>query len=113
MVYGYARVSTVEQDTLAQQLALRAAGVLCIHVEKRSGADARRPVLAALLARLTAGDVLVVYKLDRVARSLSHLLSIVEKLADCGAAFRSLTEAIDTTTPTGRLMLHLLGAFAE
>jgi DNA invertase Pin-like site-specific DNA recombinase len=89
------------------------AGVDLIHEEKRSGATLRRPVLEKLLRNLKRGDTLVVYKLDRVARSLKHLLIIIERLQERGAGFESLTEHIDTNTPAGRLMLQMLGAFAE
>jgi len=73
----------------------------------------RRPVLDQILRNIKRGDTLVVYKLDRIARSLKHLLSIIERLQDHGADFESLTEHIDTNTPAGRLMLQMLGAFAE
>jgi DNA invertase Pin-like site-specific DNA recombinase len=112
MIYGYARVSTAEQDTAAQLLALEKA---CDEVieETASGGQTDRPQLQALLARLQAGDVLVVYKLDRLSRSLKDLLAFLERIEDAGAGFRSLTEAIDTTTPAGRMMMQMLGAFAE
>ena len=113
MRIGYARVSTQEQETRAQIDALNKAGVDLIHEEKRSGATLRRPVLDKLLRNLKRGDTLVVYKLDRVARSLKHLLTIIERLQERGAAFESVTEHIDTNTPAGRLMLQMLGAFAE
>ena len=113
MRIGYARVSTQEQETRAQLDALRRAGVEVIHEEKRSGVSLRRPVLDKLLRNLRPGDTLVVYKLDRVARSLKHLLSIIERLTERGVSFESLTEHIDTDTPAGRLMLQMLGAFAE
>lgn len=113
MIYGYARVSTQEQETHAQIDALRKVGVDFVFEEKRSGGDMRRPILARLLEQLQAGDVLVVYKLDRVARSLKHLLTIIDQLEERGAGFRSLTEAVDTSTPAGRMMLQMLGAFAE
>ena len=112
MLRGYARVSTVEQDTALQLDAFEKAGVTDISQEKRSSV-ARRPVLEALLASLQNGDVLVVYKIDRLARSLSDLLRILDRLREVGASFRSLTEAIDTETPTGRLMMQMLGAVAE
>ena len=112
MMRGYARVSTVEQDTALQLDAFARAGVTDIAQEKRSSV-ARRPVLEALLASLKSGDVLVVYKVDRLARSLSDLLRILDRLRAVGASFRSLTEAIDTETPSGRLMMQMLGAVAE
>lgn len=111
-LYGYARVSTVDQETELQRVALRRAGVACVVEEKRSGV-AVRPLLEALLKRLRPGDVLVVYKVDRLARSLVDLLRILGYVELAGAAFRSLTEPIETGTPLGRLMLQLLGSFAE
>jgi DNA invertase Pin-like site-specific DNA recombinase len=111
--YGYARVSTEEQETHAQTDALERAGVDQLITERRSGADTRRPALARMLEALRPGDSVVVYKLDRVARSLAHLLAILDRIALAGASFRSLTEHIDTASPSGRLMLHILGAFAE
>lgn len=113
MRYGYARVSTQEQETHAQIDALRRAGVDAIYEEKRSGADTRRPVLNQLLEQLQPGDVVVVYKLDRIARSLAHLLQVLEQIHAAGADFTSLTEVIDTSSPAGRLMMQIIGAFAE
>ncbi len=113
MLIGYARVSTQEQETDMQIDALRKAGVTLIHEEKRSGGDRKRPVLAKVLDDLQPGDTLVVYKLDRVARSLKHLLEILERLEEIKVGFRSLTETIDTTTPAGRMMMQIIGAFAE
>ena len=112
MLVGYARVSTLDQETALQLDALRRAGVRRVYEEKRS-AVAARPELDSALRALRPGDVLVVYKVDRLARSLSNLLSILRRIDDAGAQFRSLTEPIDTTTAAGRLMLQLLGAFAE
>lgn len=112
MLLGYARVSTLEQETALQLDALRRAGVRRVYEEKRS-AVAIRPELDAVLRALRPGDVLVVYKVDRLARSLSNLLAILRRIEEAGAEFRSLTEPIDTTTAAGRLMLQLLGAFAE
>lgn len=113
MDYGYARVSTQEQQTHAQIDALTRAGVDRVFEEKRSGGDRRRPVLSQLISLLQPGDVITVYKLDRIARSLSHLLEIVDRIGQAGAAFRSLTETIDTTSPTGRMVMHVIGAIAE
>lgn len=113
MMIGYARVSTREQDTQLQLSALRAAGVTVIHQEKRSGGDATRPVLAQVLRELRPGDTLVVYKLDRLARSVAHFLRIVDQVRVAGADFRSLTEAIDTQTAAGRMMMQIVAAFAE
>lgn len=113
MRYGYARVSTQEQETNAQIDALRAVGVELIFEEKRSGGDARRPVLRSLIEQTQSGDVLIVYKLDRIARSLKHLLHVLDELQAKGVEFRSITESIDTATPAGRMMMQMLGAFAE
>lgn len=113
MQFGYARVSTSEQETTLQLDALRRAGVAKVLEEKKAGAGVRRPVLERILEQLRPGDVLTVYKLDRLARSLRDLLGILEAIKQAGAGFRSLTEAIDTTTPAGRMMLQMLGAFAE
>lgn len=112
MQYGYARVSTLQQDTALQREAFKRAGVTKI-VEEKKSAGLSRPLLEALLTRLKPGDVLVVYKIDRLARSLVDLLRILARLADAGATFRSLTEPLETQTPVGRMMLQLLGAVAE
>jgi len=113
MLIGYARVSTHEQETHLQIDALRKAGVETIFEEKRSGGDRKRPVLEAVVCGLQPGDCLVVFKLDRIARSLSHLLEILARIEAAGATFKSLTETIDTTTPAGRMMMQIIGAFAE
>lgn len=113
MMLGYARVSTDEQSTDIQLRALTAAGCEQIAEEKRSGANDRRPVLQALVSSTRPGDVLVVYKLDRLSRSLADLLMLLRTLRDRKVAFRSLTEAIDTSTPAGELMLHMLGGIAQ
>ena len=113
MRIGYARVSTDEQNTHAQTDALKAAGCEIIYEEKRSGGSMCRPRLFEMLNRLQPGDVVVVYKLDRVARSLKDLLTIQERIADAGADFKSLTEIIDTTSPAGRMISQIIGAFAE
>ena len=113
MLIGYARVSTNDQETTAQVAALKAAGCERIFREKASGGRWDRPDLQKLLDQLRKGDVLVVWKLDRLSRSLRDVLVIMEKLADEKAGFRSLTEAVDTTTPAGRMMLQMLGAFSE
>jgi len=109
---GYARVSTNDQETRLQRDALRRAGVETVYEEKAS-AVARRPQLERCLASLQAGDVLVVWKLDRLARSLRDLLNILERLHATGAGIRSLTEPIDTSTPAGMLMVQVLGAVAQ
>lgn len=112
MLFGYARVSTVEQNTTVQFDAFLKAGIATVYEEKRS-AVRHRPVLEDLLARIGPGDTLVVYKMDRLARSLVHLLSVLALLQQRGAGFRSLTEPIETETPAGRLFLQMLGSFAE
>jgi DNA invertase Pin-like site-specific DNA recombinase len=113
MLIGYARVSTSEQETAAQVAALKAAGCERIYREKASGGRWDRPELQRLLDQLRKGDVLVVWKLDRLSRSLRDVLIIMERLAEAKAGFRSLTEAIDTTTAAGRMMMQMVGAFAE
>ena len=110
---GYARVSTAEQELALQLDALRAAGCDRIFEDRASGAKADRPGLAQALAFLREGDVLVIWKLDRLARSLPHLIETVNQLEIAGAGLQSLTEAVDTTTPGGRLIFHLFGALAQ
>jgi DNA invertase Pin-like site-specific DNA recombinase len=110
---GYARVSTDEQDTLAQLNALRAEGCRVIVEDKASGGSRDRPNLARALQRVGQGDTLLVVRIDRLARSLSHLLEIVETLRAKGAYFRSITDPIDTSSAQGMLMTQMLGAFAE
>lgn len=112
MQYGYARVSSTEQDTALQLDAFRRAEVTDISQEKRS-ARKQRPVLDALIERLQPGDELVVYKVDRIARSIRDLASILDHCQSLGIAFRSLTEPFDTRTPAGRMMVQLLGIVAE
>lgn len=109
---GYARVSTKEQETLLQIDALRAAGVDRILQEKCSSVGLR-PELRKLLGGLQPGDVLVVYKMDRIARSLKDLLSIIETVQQAGASIRSLTEPLDTTGPIGIFIVQVLGAVAQ
>ena len=114
VLIGYARVSRTEgQDLTPQVDALEAAGCRRIHKERASGGRWDRPELTRLLDQLAAGDVLVVWKLDRLSRSLKDLLLILERIGAAGAGFCSLTEAIDTTVPAGRMMMQMLGAFAE
>ena len=112
-VLGYGRVSCEAQDLVQQRAALRAAGCMRLFEEKSSGGRWDRPELHRLLDHLRPGDVVVVWKLDRLSRSLKDLLRIMEKIGDAGAGFRSLTEHIDTTTPAGRMMMQMVGAFAE
>ena len=110
---GYARVSTDDQDCAAQVWELRKAGCTEIVQEYGSGADKHRPALARLLGSITAGDTLVIVRLDRLARSLMHLMELIELLTKRGAALRSLRDPIDTGSPTGRFSMHILGAAAE
>jgi len=110
---GYARVSTDEQGTDPQLDELRAAGCVTILEEHASGADRDRPVLARLLRDIRAGETLVVVRLDRLARSVSHLLAVIEQLEATGAHFRSLRDPIDTSTPQGMFSLQVLGAVAQ
>jgi DNA invertase Pin-like site-specific DNA recombinase len=110
---GYARVSTTDQDPALQIVALQAAGCERIFTDHASGTVAERPELSRALDYLRRGDVLVVWRLDRLGRSLKHLIDTIRELGERGLGFRSLTESLDTTTPTGRLMLHLLASFAE
>jgi len=113
MLIGYARVSTHEQDLAPQIDALQAAGCEKIFTEKASGAQHDRPQLKAALEYMRAGDTLVVWKLDRLARSLRQLIETVEDLHERKIGFRSLTESIDTTTSGGKLIFHIFGALAE
>jgi DNA invertase Pin-like site-specific DNA recombinase len=110
---GYARVSTTDQNTGLQLQALKDAGCRRIFEETASGAQRDRPQLAKALDYVREGDVLVVWKLDRLARSLKHLIETVEALGERQIGFRSLTESIDSTTPAGRLIFHVFGALAE
>lgn len=112
MLRGYARVSTDGQDVAMQVAALRRAGVRLIAQETRSGA-LDLPQRDALLQRLKPGDGLVVYKVDRLARSLRGLLDVADRVNKAGASLRSLTEPIDTGTPIGRAFFQLLGVFSE
>ncbi len=113
MLIGYARVSTVEQDSALQREALRKAGCERVFEETASGARADRPELLRAMDHLRKGDVLVVWKLDRLARSLQQLIETVASLEQAGVELRSLTEKIDTSTPGGRFFFHIFGAVAE
>lgn len=113
MKIGYARVSIDDQHTAQQINALRAAGCEKIFEEIASGGRWDRPELQKALSELNHGDVLVVWKLDRLTRSLADLLFTLEKISATGAAFQSLTEHIDTSTAAGRMVAQMLGAFAE
>ena len=107
MQIGYAIVSTDDQNTAVQVATLKSAGCQLIFKEKASGGRWDRPELHRLLDQLRKGDVLVVWKLDRLSRSLRDVLTIMDRLGESGAGFRSLTEAIDTTTPAGRMMMRM------
>lgn len=113
MNIGYARVSTTEQNITLQTDALSEVGCERIFVETASGAQRDRPELQSALDYMRPGDTLVVWKLDRLARSMRQLIDTVELLQLKGMGFRSLTEAIDTTTPGGMLVFHIFGAMAE
>jgi DNA invertase Pin-like site-specific DNA recombinase len=110
---GYARVSTQDQDPALQLGALRAAGCAKTFEDRASGARADRPGLRQTLDYVRDGDVLVVWKLDRLGRSLPHLIETVAGLEQRGVGFRSITEAIDTATSSGRLVFHLFGALGQ
>lgn len=112
MLIGYARVSTLDQDTALQLDALKAAGVRRVYQDKGSGVGPR-PQLQRAIADLRAGDTLVVWKLDRIARSLSDLLGVISRLREAGASIRSLTEPVDTSSPIGEFTLQVLGAVAQ
>ena len=113
MIIGYARVSTADQNLDGQQDALTAAGTERLFSDRISGSLRQRPELDRLLDQLRAGDVVVVTKYDRLARSLRDLLDIVEAIQARGAGFRSLAEDIDTTTPAGRLVFHVFASIAQ
>src|SRR5215207_1852250 len=113
MDIGYARVSTGEQTLDLQRDALAKVGCGKVFEETASGAKADRPLLKEALAYARAGDTLVVWRLDRLGRSLPHLIETVAALAARGIGFKSLTEQIDTTTPGGKLVFHVFGALAE
>jgi DNA invertase Pin-like site-specific DNA recombinase len=114
MLLGYGRVSKGEDQNDALQVeALKRAGCARIFSETASGGRWDRPKLHRMLDQLRPGDVVVVWKLDRLTRSLKDLLLIMEKIDAAAAGFRSLTESIDTTTPAGRMMMQMVGTFAE
>lgn len=113
MLIGYARVSTSQQETFLQTDALKAAGCERIFEEKASGDQRERPQLMAALDMMRAGDTLVCYRLDRVARSLRQLIETVEDLEARGIGFKSLNEQIDTTSAGGKLVFHIFGALSE
>jgi DNA invertase Pin-like site-specific DNA recombinase len=113
MLIGYARVSTIEQDLALQTDALKKAGCEYIFDDTVSGATTQRPGLTAALSHVRKGDVLVVWRLDRLGRSLRHLIDVIADLEKRGVGFRSLQESIDTTTSGGRLIFQIFGALAE
>lgn len=110
---GYARVSTQEQNADMQDDDLRKAGCEKVFKDKASGMATDRPQLTAALEYVREGDVLVVWRLDRLGRSLKHLVNVVTDLQEQGVGFRSLHESIDTTTPAGKLIFHVFAALAE
>jgi DNA invertase Pin-like site-specific DNA recombinase len=113
MFIGYARVSTDDQNLDLQRDALQKAGCEQIFTDRVSGTKARRPGLELALSHLRSGDTLVVWRLDRLGRSLRHLIATVTDLQECGIGFKSLQESIDTTTSGGKLVFHIFGALAE
>ncbi|SKB98876.1 Site-specific DNA recombinase [Kosakonia radicincitans] len=113
MQVGYVRVSTNDQNTALQRNALESSGCELIFEDKMSGKTADRPGLKKLLRVLSEGDTLVVWKLDRLGRSMRNLVILIEDLRQRGINFRSLTDSIDTSTPMGRFFFHVMGALAE
>jgi DNA invertase Pin-like site-specific DNA recombinase len=113
MLIGYARVSTLDQTLALQQDALTVAGCQELYTDTVSGSVTERPGLTQALSHLRAGDTLVVWRLDRLGRSLPHLIETVRQLQERGVGFRSLQEQIDTTTSGGKLVFHVFGALAE
>ena len=114
LLLGYARVSKGDdQNNVLQTKALKATGCRRLFEEAASGGRWNRPELHRMLEQLREGDTVVVWKLDRLSRSLKDVLHIMERIAAAGAGFRSLTENIDTTTPAGRMMMQMVGSFAE
>src|SRR3954465_1213872 len=113
MLIGYARVSTLDQTLALQQDALTAAGCEQLYTDTVSGSVTDRPRLTQALSHLRAGDTLVVWRLDRLGRSLAHLIDTIRELQEQGIGFRSLQEQIDTTTSGGKLIFHVFGALAE
>ena len=113
MKIGYARVSTIEQNLSLQRDALKAAGCGKIIEDKASGGKVKRDGLERMLEMLRRGDTLAVWRLDRLGRSLKHLIELMGELEGQGIGFQSVTEAIDTTTPGGKLVFHIFAALAE
>lgn len=113
MIIGYARVSTEDQDLGRQVSALEGAGCQKIYMDKISGSKQSRPELDLMFNNLQPGDVVVVQKLDRLGRSLKHLIGIIEDFKKKGVGFRVIDGSIDTTTPQGELVFHIIGAIAQ
>lgn len=113
MIIGYARVSTGDQSLDSQTDALSTAGAEKVFADRISGSRRARPALDRMLEQLRDGDVVIVTKYDRLARSLKDLMEIVETVRECGAGFKSLAEDIDTTTPSGRLVFHVFASIAQ
>jgi len=114
MIFGYSRVSKGDDQNVELQLqAFRDVKVEKVFEERASGNRWNRPELHKLLDQLRGGDVVIVWKLDRLSRSLKDLLAIMDRIDKAGAGFKSITEAIDTTTPAGRMMMQMVGSFAE
>ena len=113
MRIGYARVSTQDQDAAAQIAALTSGGCELIFREEASGGRWERPELHRLLGQLRKDDVVMVWKLDRLSRPLKDGLTLMDKIQQASAGFQSLTEAIDTTSPAGHMMMQMIGSFAE
>jgi DNA invertase Pin-like site-specific DNA recombinase len=113
MLIGYARISTIDQTLALQQDALSAAGCQEIYTDTVSGSVTERPGLTNALSHVRSGDTLVVWRLDRLGRSLPHLIETVSQLQQQGIGFRSLQEQIDTMTSGGKLVFHVFGALAE
>ncbi len=113
MNFGYACVSTQDQNLDLQNDALKAAGCEKIYTDKLSGAKTHRPGLEEILGFIQKGDTLVVWKLDRLGRSLKHLIQAMYQLEENGIYFKSVQESLDTSTPGGKLIFHVFGALAE
>ena len=113
MLIGYARVSTDDQNLHLQNDALKKAGCEKIYTDQLGGATTERPGLSTVFEMLRPGDTLVIWRLDRLGRSLKHLISMVDQLDKLGVGLKSLQESIDTTTPGGRLIFHIFGSLAE
>ncbi len=113
MLIGYARVSTEDQSLDAQLDALKQAGCERVFTDRASGAKTHRPGLAKVRSHLRAGDILVIWKLDRLGRTVKGLVDFVAELTEGGVQFRSVTDGIDTTTPTGRFFFHVMASLAQ